>query len=69
MFPVQMTKMSSRYLFQRSGCLSEVVRNSSSMDAINRFAKVGASFVPMAVPQTCLYIFPANVKILCLAVF
>ena len=40
-------------------------RKSSSTVAMKMFANVGATLVPIAVPSICLYIFPANVNILC----
>ena len=40
-------------------------RKSSSTVAINMFANVGATLLPIAVPSICLYILPANVNMLC----
>ena len=62
---VQIMKISSMYLFQVCGFLVHLARNSCSPESMKRFANVGANFVPMAVPHFCLYIFPANSKMLC----
>ena len=62
---VQIMKISSMYLFQVCGFLVHLARNSCSTESMKRFANVGANFVPMAVPHFCLYIFPANSKMLC----
>ena len=65
---VHIIKMSSMYLFQSWGCSVWLSRNSFSMEAIKMLAKVGANFVPIAVPHICLYILSANSKMLCLRI-
>lgn len=56
--------MSSMYLIQVSGLYVCVLRKACSNLCMNRVAKAGAIFVPIAVPHVCWKNSPLNSKVL-----
>ena len=61
------TNMSSMNLFHRRGLIASSSRKRSSSFAMNRFANVGATRVPMATPKCCRYIWPPKTNTLSLS--
>ncbi len=63
--PGKRVRISSMYLSHRSGWVPlQLFRAAASNLPMNKFAQVVATGVPMAMPFSCLKVFPANWKVL-----